>query len=415
MITGKALHVARWEFIERVKTKSFIIGLFLTPGIMSLFFIAPMLLRDTIAKKDPIRLALYDGTGILADSVRTTLDRSFRIESGPALYDIHMLPTEAPLPRAEAAVDTLILMERIDAAILIPRNALDSLDVEYRARNVADIENISGLERAISEVITSHKLVKAGLDPRRVRELNRHANLRTVRISTEGEKESGFLESFGISYVFLLMLLIMILGSGQMLVRSMVEEKSNRIVEVLVSSCSPMDLMFGKIIGLSLLGLTQVLFWSAISVVLVITSGVTNLPLENLGLMIVYFLLGFLLYAATFVALGCIASTEQEAQQMTAYLSILLSLPLAISMVAIQNPDSGLLVGLSFFPPTTSTIMILRLPIITPPFWQIALSLGLLVASIAGMIWTAAKIFRVGILLTGKRPGLSEIIRWIRS
>ena len=148
---------------------------------------------------------------------------------------------------------------------------------------------------------------------------------------------------------------------------------------------------------------------------LVIVSGVTNLPLENLGLMIVYFLLGFLLYAATFVALGCIVSTEQEAQQMTAYLSILLSLPLAISMVAIQNPDSGLLVALSFVPLTTSTIMILRLPIITPPLWQIALSLGLLVASIAGMIWVAAKIFRVGILLTGKRPGLSEIIRWIRS
>ena len=131
--------------------------------------------------------------------------------------------------------------------------------------------------------------------------------------------------------------------------------------------------------------------------------------------MIVYFFLGFLLYAGIFVMFGCLASTEQEAQQMTGYLSIFLSLPLVIAMIAVQNPNSPLLVGLSFVPLLTPSMMILRLPILTPPAWQIAASLAGLVLSIAVVVWIAAKVFRVGILLTGKRPTLDEIVRWIRS
>ena len=415
MITSKAFRVARWEFIERVKTRSFIIGLFLTPAIMSTFILAPALLQNTFSKKETVDIALHDGTGMLADSLLAAMGEEFTLESGVPKYRVVTLPANTSLEIVERSADTLILSGRVSAAVIIPRDVFDSLDVEYRARNVADIENISRLERTISNTISSFKLARAGLDPARVRELNRRADLGTLRVSAEGEKESGFFESFGISYVFLIMLLIMVLGSGQMLVRSMVEEKSNRIVEILVSSCSTLDLMFGKIIGLSLLGLTQVAFWAVIAVVLVLAAGISNLPLENLWLMIIYFLLGFLLYAAIFVALGCVVSTEQEAQQMTAYLSILLTLPLAIAMIAMQNPESPLLVTLSMIPLLTSTIMLLRLPILTPPVWEIVASLSILVASISAMIWMASKIFRVGILLTGKRPGVSEIIRWIRS
>lgn len=414
-MTRKAFRVARWEFVERVKTKSFIIGLFLTPGLMIMFFVIPSLLSGTLEGSSVKTIAVYDGTGVLMDSIRTTFDRSFTLPDGSPRYRIVAIDSALSPARAEAECDRHILDESVESALLIPPAALDSLRVEFRSLNVSDIERAVRVEQALSDVMTGHKLAHAGLDPAKVRELNRRASLTTVRVSREGETETGFLESFGISYVLLIMLMIMVLGSGQMLVRSMVEEKSNRIVEILVSSCSAVDLMFGKIMGLSLLGMVQVLVWSVISVTAVLLTGVTGLPLENLWLMILYFLLGFLLYASMFVAFGCLASTEQEAQQMTGYLSILLSLPLVIAILVSQNPNSPIMTGLTMVPLLTPSMMILRLPILTPPLWEIVVSLAILLLSVFAMIWIAAKIFRIGILLTGKRPSLDEIVRWIRA
>jgi ABC-2 type transport system permease protein len=158
-----------------------------------------------------------------------------------------------------------------------------------------------------------------------------------------------------------------------------------------------------------------VLFWTSIGVVLVYAAELRNLPLDNLWLMVVYFFLGFLLYAAIFVAFGSLASTEQEAQQMTGYLSMLLMLPIIVAFIATQNPNSPILVVLTMIPLITPQMMFVRLPITTPPVWEIAVSLLILIVAIFIVTWIAAKIFRTGILLTGKRPGLGEIFRWIRA
>ena len=163
------------------------------------------------------------------------------------------------------------------------------------------------------------------------------------------------------------------------------------------------------------LGLVQVVAWLAMLLVAVLVAGVSNLPLENLWLMFLYFALGFVLYATLFVMFGSLASTEQEAQQMTSYLSLFLSLPLVIAFIATQNPNSGILTVLSMIPFLTPSLMLLRLPLITPPVWEIAATLGILVLSILFFTWVASKIFRIGILMTGKRPSLDEIVRWIRS
>ncbi|MDH7514881.1 MAG: ABC transporter permease [Bacteroidota bacterium] len=413
-ITAKAFRVARWEFVERVKTKSFLIGLFLTPVIMAVFILAPYLLNDTMAKKERGVIALYDGTGVLADSIESAFAREFTLPDGSPRYEIRRIPRSLTPAEAAERIEPDLLSESVEAAIIVPPAVFDSLSVEYRAKNTADIDAIVLMERTISDLVAARKLTQAGLDPMKVRELNRRTAMRTIRVSEEGEKESGFLESFGMSYVLLIILMMMVLGSGGMLVRSMVEEKSNRIVEILVSSCSPLDLMFGKIMGLSLLGFVQVGFFALIGVVLVVATGVTGLPLENIWLMAVYFVLGFLFYAALFVALGCLSSTEQEAQQITGYLTLFLALPLALSMIAVRNPQSSILVVLSFIPFLTTPIMLLRLPGMTPPLWEIVATLGVFVVSIAGMVWAAAKIFAIGILLTGKRPRMAEVLRWLK-
>lgn len=415
-LTRKALRVAWWEFIERVKTKSFLIGLFLTPGIMVLFAAGPALLKDSLEHTDSQRVAVHDASGIVFDSLEASLALSPTLDNGRPRYTLERVEAAGrSVEEIKADLDSALLRDAVVAGIVIPADAADSHRVEYRSKNVSDIEGISMLERRISRIISEYKIAHAGLDPARVRDLNRSTDMRTVRISEKGEKESGFLESFGLSYVFLIFMLIMILSSGQMLVRSMVEEKSNRIVEILVSSCSPMDLMFGKIVGISMLALVQVLFWTLIGVTLVYAAQLSNLPLENLWLMILFFFLGFLFYAAVFVAFGSLASTEQEAQQITGYLSMLLMLPIVIAFIATQSPNSPLLVVLTMVPLITPQMMFVRLPITTPPTWEIALSLVVLVSSIIIVTWIAAKIFRTGILLTGKRPGITEILRWIRA
>lgn len=416
ILTGKTWHVARWEFLERVRTKSFLIGLFLTPAIMAVFAVGPALLQDTLADADAVVIAVHDGTGVVIDSLAAELARGPKLENGTPKYRIERVDAgERTLAMIKADMDTALLREAISAAIVIPPEALDSSLVEYRSMNVSDIESIARIERLVSDIISAHRIAHAGLDPAKVDALTRATGLRTVRITETGEEESGFLESFGLSYVFLIMLMIMILSSGQMLVRSLVEEKSNRIVEILVSSCSPMDLMFGKIIGISMLGIVQVLFWSLIGILLVMAADLRNLPLENIWLMLLYFMLGFLLYASVFVAFGSLASTEQEAQQITGYLTMLLMLPIVIAFMATQSPNNPILVVLTMIPLLTPQMMFMRLPITTPPAWEIASSLLILVLSIIAVTWVAGKIFRTGILLTGKRPSLDEIVRWLRS
>jgi len=415
IITWKALRVAWWEFIERVKTKSFIISLFLLPVIMAVFTLTPALLRDSLAESESKRLAVWDSTGVVIDSLSTKLTRSPRLANGKPVYIVQRIPEILGQTAVKDSLDELLLDNSISAAILIPATALDSQSVEYRATNVSDIEGVVMLQKLISDIITEWRMHDAGLDPVTLRSLTQRTDIRTVRVTAKGETESGFLESFGLSYVFIILMLMMILTSGQTLVRSMVEEKSNRIVEVLVSSCSPTDLMFGKIIGMSMLAFVPITFWALLGAVLLSAAGIANLPLDNLGLMLLYFFLGFLLYASLFVALGCLTSTEQEAQQMTGYLSIILALPIVIALIASQSPNNPILVALTMIPFLTPQLMFVRLPIITPPVWEIALSLTILVCSIIAVTWIAGRIFRVAILLTGKRPAIGEILRWIRS
>jgi ABC-2 type transport system permease protein len=416
MMTLKTLTVARWEFVERAKRKSFIIGLFLTPVLMLLFGAGPALLRTFVADDSTLSITVFDGTGVVFDSLRAELERGYTLSGGRLKYTLTRADSLAPDPATlKKSMDNALLGRHVDAAIIIPPTAVDSADVEYRSLNTSDIETISMLETRISRILARHRLSMAGLDPALVHELNKRTDMRTVRVSREGERESGFLESMGISYIFLVFMLISVLFSGQMLVRSLVEEKSNRIVELLVSSCTPLDLMTGKILGISALAMVQAGFWGLVGYVAVLLAGLSNLPLEHLWLMVLYFVLGFLLYAALFVALGCLASTEQEAQQLSSYLTMLLMLPIVLAIIAIQNPNTPMLTALTLIPFLTPQMMFVRLPITPPPLWEILLSLFLLTVSIIVLAWIASRIFRVGILLTGKRPGLREILRWITS
>jgi ABC-2 type transport system permease protein len=310
----------------------------------------------------------------------------------------------------------MVTEKKIEGYFYIPATAYDSGKVEYRAENVGNFRVGERFARTIEEVIVEHRLKGQGLDPELVRKMMKGIDVRSIKVSEKGEeKESGFLETFFSAYIVIMMLMFLVLTSGQLLIRSVVEEKSNRVIEVLLSSCSARDLMVGKILGLSGLGILQMVIWGLIGLGIALKTGASLFALENLALSAVYLLLGYLLYSAIFVAAGSPVTTEQEAQQITSYVSLFLVFPIVLAMPAMQNPDSPLIRILTYVPLLTPAFMVMRIPIQMPPLWEILATIGLLIVSSVVMMWVAGKIFRTAILVYGKRPTLSELIRWVRA
>ncbi len=222
-------------------------------------------------------------------------------------------------------------------------------------------------------------------------------------------EETAFDQTFFSVYMYMMMLFFIIMTSGQLLVRSMLEEKSNRIIEMLLSSVPARDIMGGKILGLGALGLTQLLTWGIFATAVSMFSGLSVIPLGNALLLSVYFVLGYLFYTAIFVSAGAPLSTEQEAQQVTSLFSLGLVVPLALSIPVMQDPGSALAIVLTMIPVFTPMMMAIRIPSQMPPLNEIVFSLCILGASVYVMMRLAGRIFSASVLLTGKRLSFREL------
>ena len=244
---------------------------------------------------------------------------------------------------------------------------------------------------------------------------DREVNIKSVEVSKTGEaQEKGFLTTFGISYVFLILLTMLTMMSGGMLVRSMVEEKNTRIIEVLFSSASPRQIMMGKVLGLSAVGLTQIGVIVILGVAVLSRMAFDFAVLKDVPLMLVYFVLGYTMYTAIFVGIGSMVTTEQEAQQITGYLSLLMIMPFVFIFSAAQNPNDTLVRVLSYIPLLTPSFMMIRIPVKMPAWWEIVGTMILLPATIAVIVMIASKVFRIAMLMYGKRPTLKELVRLAR-
>ena len=411
----KYLDVAKWEFLEKVKSKAFIISLVLMPIIMVIFGVLPGLLASKPDDK-PIVIGVIDETDSITGPLAAKLEEKYRLPDDRPNYILRNLKEDLDFEQMKARANKLIAANEIEGYFYIPSSVYDSGKVEFRAENVGNIRIAERFSRTIEEVIVEKRLVSQGLDPARIKRLMADVDVKSIKVSEKGEeKESGFLETFFSAYIVMMMLMFLVLTSGQLLIRSVVEEKSNRVIEVLLSSCSARDLMAGKILGLSGLGLLQMFIWGLIGLGIALKSGADIFAIEQLALSAVYVVLGYLLYSAIFVAAGSPVTTEHEAQQITSYVSLMLVFPIVLAIPAMQNPDSILIKVLSFFPLLTPAFMILRIPIQIPALWEILTTIGLLVLSSVFMMWAAGKIFRTAILIYGKRPTIPELIRWIRT
>jgi len=225
------------------------------------------------------------------------------------------------------------------------------------------------------------------------------------------------------SFLFIMMLYMTILMWGVAVQRSIIEEKNNRVIEVLLSSLRPEDLLFGKIFGVGAVGLTQYAIWGLVGSIMTaygLTMGgpvaelAANLSFTTLGFFILYYVLGFLFYATMFAGIGSVCNTDQEAQQMQMPIVLCLVFTILVPMMIIQRPDSIFATVISLIPLFTPIVMFMRINVLMPPAWQIAASIVIMILSIRFAGKLSARIFRTGILMYGKKPDVREILKWLR-
>jgi ABC-2 type transport system permease protein len=273
-------------------------------------------------------------------------------------------------------------------------------------------------------VLVADRLTAAGLDPERVGELTRRVDLKTFKLGARGEETRDQGQAFLLSYFFVLIIYMTVLMYGMYVMRGVLEEKSSHIVEVIISTVKPFELMLGKVLGIGAVGLTQMLLWSALGLALSAPAvlgaiGLTgmelpSIPLSLMVFFVVYFVLGYLLYGTLYAGVGAAFDTEQDAQNFQAVITIFLIIPLVLIVQIMNQPDGALSVVLSLIPFFTPILMFLRMTLTQVPPFQIAASVVLMVAAILVMAWLVGKVYRVGILMHGSKPKVKDLLRWVR-
>ncbi len=414
------------EYISRVKTKGFIIGTALTPLFIILLTIGPGLLM-TLKSEKTKNISVIDMSGIVYDELVASL--SDTTDDGSRLYQFTQVQaTEENLPDVKSDLSASVDQSKIDGYFIIPSDIFEENTSEFYAKSVSNFDENRLFRNTISQIITNHRLEKSNLDPELIKNLTRRVNLKTFKVAKGGEEKEDVGLSFAVTFIMVMFLYMALIMYGAFVMRSVYEEKLSRVVEVLISSCKPFQLMAGKVIGIGAVGLTQYFIWAAVAGLLTVystsiirvfapsASGVPmpTIPISVLVYFVVFFVLGYMLYATLYAALGAMVNSDQDAQQFQFPVLMLIILAFFSAFYIIKNPAADLSIILSYIPFFAPITMFSRISVFTPPFAEILISIIILVVTTIFFIWLAGKIFRVGILMYGKRPTLPEVINWIK-
>ena len=427
--------VTEREYLNKVKNRSFILATFLTPIIITLFIFLISYL--TSINNDTIKvISVVDKTGYFTNSLDSSDDLKFEFIND---FDLE----EAKLVSKTKADYGLLYIPYYSDLDLIADSTM------FISEDAPSITIISRIEGKLEKVLTNKNFENAGLDIDKINKSKIYINL--YQESFEGEETTKMDGIVKMAFAFFLgmLLYIFIFAYGGMIMMSVIEEKTSRIVEVMISSVKPFQLMMGKILGTSLASLTQFLAWSILLVILSyvftaifgiessvqnnemllsssgnvsmnqealdMVSAFLNLPLLNiLVAFLLYFIGGYLLYASLFAAIGAAVDNQTDAQQFMMPITIILILALYVGMFTVpEDPNGTVALVFSYIPFTSPVVMMMRIPNGVPVYEQI-ISIIILYFTFVLCIWFAAKIYRVGILMYGKKPSIKELIKWLR-
>lgn len=420
----KILAVVRREYLQIVRTKGFIIGTILGPVIIGLFILIPMAVSMMDIEKQET-LGIIDVQGDIFNKLDEKLN--IKLKDGRRRFVLERCRAEADVERLKEVLNQKVLKEELSGYIYIPENIERGGQAEYVSKHVSDFDKIRSIQEALNSVVVAKRLKTAGLDPGDVAEYMQRVSFSTKKVTERGlEEETG--GTFVISYILVLILYMTLILYGQIILRGVIEEKSSRVVEIVLSSLKPFQLMAGKILGIAAVGLTQYVIWVLFGLGITRFSGslmtgifpqaqgfnLPSIPGYIFIYFVVFFLLGYFLYATLYAAIGSLVNSEKEAQQLVGPVTMALVIPILLMVFVMRSPDSTLSVVLSLIPFFSPILMLMRVTTLLPPFIEIFASIALLLLTILFMIWLTAKIYRVGLLMYGKRPGFKEIVKWVK-
>jgi ABC-2 type transport system permease protein len=404
--------IAKREYLERIRTKAFLISTILIPLLMGGGIVGSIIAGGRAKSTSHITIVSPDQQ--LATDLQSELQHG---KDSRMTVDVISPGNSA----TRATLDSMLEDRQIDGYLWITPAPTPSArpSFAYTPSSTADIATKEAITSSLRTVLMRERLAHQGMVASDVDALMQPVEVDT----TQAGKNADTVSSFVAIYVLFFLMYMVILLYGMNVARSIIEEKTSRVFEVLLATIKPEEMMAGKVIGVGSVGLTQVAVWLATAVILTSTSLISSFAGGNIHVslsasqiifFVVYFLLGYLLYSSIAAALGAMVNSEQELQQ----LNMILVMPLAACMFAlstvIPNPDGPPARIISLIPFCSPLIMYLRISLGHPASWEVALSIALMVATICAILWVASRIYRVGILMYGKKPNLPEILRWLK-
>jgi ABC-2 type transport system permease protein len=436
-MNGKIMAVVRREFITRVKSRAFIITLVLLPVMLLLFAVVPMLLLNQSARTT--RVAVVDGTvNHLGQRVADALGdrKTDDDEDGNPLYDLKWI---AAPNHAKHAGKRLIGQTgfsddakpgRYDGVLVLRSDVLKSGEVAYYGNNVSSLKAMKTLQYSLSKVFSAERLTDAGMDVATVTRAMRPVDLSAKGVSDGKLTGKSGAASFAVAYGMGFLLYLGIALFGQQTMSSVIEEKTSRVMEVLVSALTPFEMLSGKVLGVGAAGLLQMAIWGMAA--LIITNHAPRLAAmfgaapgalssfamphisgELVAMFLIYFTLGFLLYGALYAAVGAICNSPRETQQYAVVIRIFIMIGFFSMFGIISNPTGPLadiMPWVPFFAPFTMPV---RWSLVAVPRADLIGSLVLMLVGLWVCVWIAARIYNIGILMYGKKPSWRELRRWV--
>ena len=413
--------IAKREFFTQVKKKSFIILTLLTPLLIIVFGGVVSLMFQ--ANETQMQISVIDKSGLFKDKLKSNENIRYIFSSEE---------TEKSLIKA------LETTEEMNAVMIIPKKEIHELEnsIEILTNKNLSNEARRNIAGNISEIIKAEKINALGISTAQIEDLNKGVNLHVVNILEKEKKQDSFLVGVksGLSMFLMYCVFTFIMMYGIRVMRSVLEEKNNRVVEILISSVKPFELMMGKILGVTGVALVQFGVWVVMIFASVMTLGSSNVGMVsgvaevqmvlsalsqiNYGLIlfvfVIYFLLGYLFYSAMYAAIGSAVDNETETQQFTLFAILPMMLGFYGSITIMNNPDGPMSFWLSMIPFTSPIAMLARIPF-DVPVWELVLSIVILLVSTLGMVFIASKIYRVGILMYGNKVTLKELWKWMKN
>lgn len=424
--TSKIWTIISHEYLTKVKSKGFIIGTLLAPlGIVLLYGIM-IIVSVTSMDKTAMKIAILDYSGGIGKQLVTTDTSKFYLAT-----------------KSEAELKNDLLQEKVDSYLIFPSDFMTKAEATVYTRGGGGLGFTNLIEKNTKDIVMNKKLKEINADSSVINLVEKGVLINTKKVTEEGTKEDYSQIFAFLGYFLGFVIYGLMFTYGAFVMRGVIEEKANRIVEVLASSAKPFEIMFGKVVGIGAVGLTQVLFWLILSsLLMMIGGGVASHFMEphNMSQMsqpgapnqnemlqmlqnihispwiiiafLYYFIAGYFIYSCLFAAVGSAVDQEQDAAQLQIPIMIPIIIPILFISNVMANPNGTLSTILSLIPFFTPILMIARIAAGQVPFWQIALSIVLTIGTFLGALWVAAKIYRVGILMYGKKPTFKDIIKW---